>query len=127
MAHTPERGNHPELDTGLLYRALTAALAPRHRGTQHLNQQRNEPGEHRYTPTRAPDPSPDHYACPLARWARSLRNRTFHLPLDRSGQPRRFCSTRRRVAGTTGSTHGYGSPAQRTLLHPRRGTTPNGP
>jgi hypothetical protein len=21
MAHTPERGNHPELDTGLLYRS----------------------------------------------------------------------------------------------------------
>ena len=28
MAHTPERGNHPELDTGLLYRTLTTAMTP---------------------------------------------------------------------------------------------------
>jgi hypothetical protein len=86
----------------------------------HLNQQRSNPGQYLTPPTQAPNPSPNHPAYLLARCARSLGNRTFHLPLDRSGQPRRFSSTRRRVAGIAGFAHGHGSRSAHAASHQRR-------
>jgi hypothetical protein len=63
-----------------------------------MNQRPNKPPEYRYAPTQAPGPCPDHPTYLVVRCARWLCHRTFYLPLNQRGQPRRFCSPRCRVA-----------------------------
>ncbi|PZS22805.1 MAG: hypothetical protein DLM61_25255 [Pseudonocardiales bacterium] len=63
-----------------------------------MNQRPNQPGTYRYTPARLPGPCPDHTVCLILRCQHWLCDRTFHLPLNQPGQPRRFCSPRCRVA-----------------------------
>jgi hypothetical protein len=55
----------------------------------------SEQREYRYSP---PGPCPTHSCCVIARCQRFLCPATFHLPLDRRGQPRRYCSPACRVA-----------------------------
>ena len=54
-------------------------------------------GEYRYTPPRNAWPCPDHPGFIIRRCEHWSCNHTFHVP-NRPGQPRRFCSTRCRVA-----------------------------
>jgi hypothetical protein len=58
----------------------------------------SEHREYRYSPTRPTGPCPDHPACVILRCQRWLCPRTFHRPLDRPGQPRRYCTPACRVA-----------------------------
>jgi hypothetical protein len=58
----------------------------------------SEHREYRYSPTPPTGPCPDHPACLILRCARWLCPHTFHLPLNKPGQPRRYCSPACRVA-----------------------------
>jgi hypothetical protein len=56
------------------------------------------PGAYRYSVHQPPGPCPEHPDCLIQRCALWSCRHTFHFPLRRRGQPRRFCSTRCRVA-----------------------------
>jgi len=54
--------------------------------------------EYRYSPGQPPGPCPEHPGCLLVRCACLFCDRLIHLPLNRPGQPRRYCTTACRVA-----------------------------
>jgi hypothetical protein len=54
--------------------------------------------EYRYRPATGPGPCPEHAHCLVVRCDRFLCIRLVHVPLDRRGRPRRFCSPACRVA-----------------------------
>ena len=54
--------------------------------------------EYRYSRPVQPGPCPDHEHCTVIRCHHVECRRLMHVPLLRRGQPRRFCSTRCRVA-----------------------------
>jgi hypothetical protein len=56
------------------------------------------PDRYRYTLNRPPRALPGPPHCLVLRCQRWLCNRTFHMALNRPGQPRRFCSPACRVA-----------------------------
>ncbi|MGH3568832.1 MAG: hypothetical protein ACRDRH_22960 [Pseudonocardia sp.] len=58
----------------------------------------SEHSEYRYSPTRPPDPCPDHPGSTVQRCERWLCRHTFHIPPRRRDQPRRYCSPTCRVA-----------------------------
>ena len=58
----------------------------------------SEHSEYRYSPAQPPGPCAEHPHCLVLRCHRWLCHNTFHLPLRRRGQPRRYCSPACRVA-----------------------------
>ena len=54
--------------------------------------------EYRYSPPARIGTCPDHPHCLIRRCDRWLCQRTFHIPANQPGQPRRYCTPACRVA-----------------------------
>ncbi len=58
----------------------------------------NKPREYRYSPPARIQACQDHPHCLIHRCDRWRCERTFHVPVNQRGQPRRYCTPACRVA-----------------------------